>query len=263
MLATIWQITRTDGVVLRLTDLDTTLVAAGQTYLPNGSAERTSIKLSAGMSTDNLDISGIVASSQITEADLRDGRYDYAEVLISLAFVNLALDPIALVKGRFGEMELDNGNYIVALNGLTQQLQSVIGESTSPNCRANFGDARCGASLATWRDTYTIASVTDARTLVLTGPSQLTGAATYAGGLVEVMEGPAAGLQMEVKTFASLTLGLYLPLPTLPEAGDEVRVTAGCDKTRATCRDIFANVVNFQGEPDVPGIDSLAAPPVG
>jgi uncharacterized phage protein (TIGR02218 family) len=126
---------------------------------------------------------------------------------------------------------------------LPSPLQASIGESTSAACRADFGDARCQASLATWRDTYTLASVTDARTLVLTGPAQITAPATYANGLLEVMDGPAAGLQMEVRSWTSgtLTLGLYLPLPVAPEAGDTVRVTTGCDKSLATCRDTFAN----------------------
>ena len=74
---------------------------------------------------------------------------------------------------------------------------------SSAACLASFGDSRCGASLATWRDTYTLASVTDARTLVLTGPNELTGAATYANGLIEVMDGPAAGWQMEVRDWTA------------------------------------------------------------
>lgn len=263
-LATIWRITRTDAVELLLTDLDVPLVIGADTYLPNGSTERSSVKLSDGLTADNLDIAGIFATDQITDEDLQAGRYDYAELLVSLAFADLALDPIPLAKGRFGEVQLDNNGYRVEINGLTQTLQSSIGEATSAACRADFGDARCQASLATWRDTYTLASVTDARTLVLTGPSQITAPATYAGGLVEVMDGPAAGLTMEVKAWTSgtLTLGLYLPLLVLPEAGDSVRVTVGCDKTRATCKAVFANVINFQGEPDVPGLDALAAPQV-
>lgn len=262
MLCTLWQITRTDAVVLRLTDLDVPVVVDGNTYLPNGSTERSSIKLSDGLAADNLDISGIFTSGQITDDDLQAGRYDHAELLVSLAFANLSLPAIPLAKGRFGEVRLDNGSYSVEINGLTQALQSNIGEATSAACRADFGDARCQASLVTWRHTYTLASVTDARTLVLTGPSQLTGGATYVGGLVEVMNGPAAGLKMEVRSLSTLTLGLYLPLPILPAAGNQVRVTVGCDKSRATCKAVFSNVINFQGEPDVPGLDALAAPAV-
>ena len=31
--------------------------------------------------------------------------------------------------------------------------------------------------------------------------------------------------------------------------------TAGCDKRRETCRDKFANILNFQGFPFMPGSD--------
>lgn len=262
-IATLWKITRADGVVLRLCDWDTQLSADGETWTPNGSAERSSVRLGTGLQAGNLDIKGFFASGQITETDILAGRYDYAALLVSAAFANLALPSIPLASGRFGEVQADNGKYSVAVNDLVQTLQTTVGEATSAACRADFGDARCQASLTTWRKTYTLASVTDARTLVLTGPSQLA-AGTYAQGIVEVMSGAAAGWTMEIKawTAGTLTLGLYLPLPILPAAGDSVRVTAGCDKALATCRDVFANVINFQGEPHVPGIDALAAPEV-
>ena len=32
---------------------------------------------------------------------------------------------------------------------------------------------------------------------------------------------------------------------------------AGCDKSLATCRDRFDNLVNFRGEPYVPGLDKM------
>ena len=39
--------------------------------------------------------------------------------------------------------------------------------------------------------------------------------------------------------------------------GDTVRLTPGCDKSFATCRDKFSNGVNFQGFPHMPGTDDL------
>ena len=41
--------------------------------------------------------------------------------------------------------------------------------------------------------------------------------------------------------------------------GDEVEITAGCDKQLATCRDKFANVVNFRGFPHMPGNDFITS----
>lgn len=262
-LATLWRITRADGVVLRLCDWDEPLESDGYTWAPNGSTERSSVRLGIGLAPGNLDIKGLFSSGQITDADLLAGRYDYAALLVSIGFANIALPSIPLASGRFGEVQTDNGQYTVAINDLVQALQSSVGESTSAACRATFGDARCQASLATWRQTYTLDAVTDARTLVVSSPVTLP-AGTYAQGLVEVMDGAAAGWQMEVKawTLGTRTLGLYLPLPILPAVGDTVRVTAGCDKSIATCKTIFSNVINFQGEPYVPGLDALAAPEV-
>ncbi len=34
-------------------------------------------------------------------------------------------------------------------------------------------------------------------------------------------------------------------------------IIAGCDKTRETCQSKFTNIINFRGEPDVPGVDKL------
>ena len=44
--------------------------------------------------------------------------------------------------------------------------------------------------------------------------------------------------------------------------GDTFTVTAGCDKTLATCRDRFANVDNFRGFPHIPGNDFIMSYPL-
>jgi len=40
-------------------------------------------------------------------------------------------------------------------------------------------------------------------------------------------------------------------------AGDSFDITASCDKTFETCRDRFANAVNFRGFPHIPGQDTV------
>ena len=49
-----------------------------------------------------------------------------------------------------------------------------------------------------------------------------------------------------------------LEAPVRPIApGDDFVVRAGCDKRLETCRDRFANVVNFRGFPHIPGQDTV------
>ena len=66
-----------------------------------------------------------------------------------------------------------------------------------------------------------------------------------------------AGLKKEVKQYSVSppTIVLFLPMPFDIQVGDPVTITAGCDKTLATCRDTFDNILNFRGEPYVPGND--------
>ena len=47
------------------------------------------------------------------------------------------------------------------------------------------------------------------------------------------------------------TLSLQAPLPFGVAVGDTFTVTAGCDKTMATCT-AFGNLVNYGGEPFIP-----------
>ena len=66
-----------------------------------------------------------------------------------------------------------------------------------------------------------------------------------------------AGLTFEVKQQQGDAIALVQTPPAPLMESDRFEVTAGCDKRFATCRDKFANVPNFRGEPFVPGVDSL------
>ncbi|MEP0456366.1 MAG: phage BR0599 family protein, partial [Roseibium sp.] len=45
------------------------------------------------------------------------------------------------------------------------------------------------------------------------------------------------------------------------ETGTQIRVSAGCDKQVSTCRAKFANELNFQGFPHMPGTDFVLSYP--
>lgn len=85
----------------------------------------------------------------------------------------------------------------------------------------------------------------------------------YDGGALIVETGPNAGIVREIKnwTQAASTVQLFITEPFSLQTGIRVKVYPGCDKRRATCRDRFANVINFRGEPDIPGKDALVRLP--
>jgi len=78
-------------------------------------------------------------------------------------------------------------------------------------------------------------------------------------GHLRWISGANAGIRQEVKRWTSATreIVLFLPAPFAISAQDQFEILPGCDKTVETCRDKFANVINFRGEPFVPGQDKI------
>jgi uncharacterized phage protein (TIGR02218 family) len=76
-------------------------------------------------------------------------------------------------------------------------------------------------------------------------------------GLVTWLTGANAGYQMDVRQFSPGTVTLALPMTYPIAVGDTFTIVAGCDKTAATCKSRFANLLNFRGEPFIPGTDAI------
>jgi uncharacterized phage protein (TIGR02218 family) len=89
--------------------------------------------------------------------------------------------------------------------------------------------------------------------------------ALFSAGALTWTSGANAGLSIEIKQHrqvaghAQLTLWQAMPQEIAP--GDAFTVTAGCDKSFATCRARFANTDNFRGFPQIPGNDFLIGSP--
>ena len=88
----------------------------------------------------------------------------------------------------------------------------------------------------------------------------------FSAGRLTWTTGANAGLSIEIKQHrvesGHAVLSLWQAMPEPIAAGDAFTVSAGCDKRLATCRDRFANSLNFRGFPHMPGIDRVAEVPV-
>jgi uncharacterized phage protein (TIGR02218 family) len=85
----------------------------------------------------------------------------------------------------------------------------------------------------------------------------------FAGGVLTWESGSNAGRSIEVKAWTQATgqLDLFLPMGYAIASGYLFRLHPGCDQRLDTCIDRFTNVLNFRGEPYVPGADSLMTYP--
>lgn len=144
-LSTLWRITRSDAQKFFFTDHDVDIPFEGNTYEAAVGYNRTSVENRVGLAVDNLDVSGFLDSSALTENDLRAGLFDFAEVRVSVVNWNdLSQGALKLRRGRLGEVIFsDSGFFQTELRGLTQAYSQEIVELYDPECRADLGDARC------------------------------------------------------------------------------------------------------------------------
>jgi uncharacterized phage protein (TIGR02218 family) len=260
-LATCWQITRRDRVVLGFTDHFRDLDVDGVTYQAASGYTRTAIRGTADLAVDNLDVESVFSDDGITEEDLRAGKYDFAEVRMLLVnYENLGQGILKLRRGWLGEVTIRDGMYVAELRGMTQRLQMTVGEVYAPDCSADLGDARCGVDLAALEESGAVGTVTSA-TAFATALAQATG--WYDGGELIWTGGVNAGQTVAVRSWdaATGTLSLFLPALYPMQEGDAFIIRPGCDKSFATCQAKFDNAVNFRGFPHVPGTDQVLSYP--
>lgn len=260
-----WAIRRKDGVTLGFTDHDVSLAFDGITFAADSGMSARALSSATGLSVNNTEAAGALSSDAITEADIAAGRYDGAAVTIwQVQWDNVVARAIRF-KGSLGEITRSGGAFQADLRGLTEALNQPQGRSYLRTCSAVLGDANCGIDLSdpVYVADTTVEGLPVANIAVLTPDSPYT-AGWFAGGVLRVTGGPAAGLVAPIKhdlpEGAGRRITFWQPIPGLAP-GHSVKLIAGCDKRAATCRDKFSNLLNFQGFPHIPGDDWLLAVP--
>lgn len=264
-LALCWRLVRRDGVGLGFTTHDRDLEIGGLTYRAAPGMLPSAIAQDAGLAVDSLDVSGALTSDAITAPDLDAGRWDGARVKVFAVDWERPEEPsIALARGELGAVSVRQGGFEAELRGPTAVLDGPVCEATSPECRAELGDKRCRVDLAgrTMRATVTSCDVDGVAGIE--GPSTSSGQADlarFAFGRLLWLDGANSGLRSGILSADAGSLRLRQPPPFAVPAGTAVELSEGCDKRLETCRDRFANAVNFRGEPHLPGNDLLTRYP--
>jgi uncharacterized phage protein (TIGR02218 family) len=255
-----WHLTRKDGIEQGFTSLDRTLTIDGISYLANSGIVPTASESSTKLEVNNLSLSGFF-SLDLEEEDLISGVYDLATLKLFLVdYLDLptSLDDdkaVLLLEGTLGKTLTTDRGFVLEMRSLTQYLNQKQSQVTSPFCRYDFGDTRCTVNLSTYTDSLEVDSVLDNK--VITTTTTLT-ADVYRYGFVTFTSGAAEGLKVGVAGNTTSTITLFEAAPQLIEAGDTLEATQGCAKTREACKS-YSNILNFGGEPDVPGIDEYLA----
>lgn len=255
-----WRVTRRDGTVSGFTEHDRDLVFAGTQFLAASGFSASDGEEEAGLPAATSNIAGGFSHDAITEADLHAGLYDGARVEVYLVNWAAPEQHLLLKVQEIGEVTRQTGQFQAELRSFAARLSEPQGRIYNRRCDAVLGDSRCGIdlSLPQYRAEGAVASVIDATRLSLSGMPDFP-ANFFAHGRLTFLDGVNAGLSIDVHGHAAdgseMQVMLWLPLDTLPRAGDRTSLVAGCDKAFATCRTKFSNSENFRGCPHMPGAD--------
>lgn len=255
-----WRLTRRDGMQLGFTDHDRALAFDGTTFEAEAGFDAGDISASVGLSVDNLEVGGAITSERLAEMDLGGGLYDDARVEIFRVNWQAPDERVLMRAGSLGEVKRSGKAFTAEIRGISHYLQQPKGRLFQFACDTDLGSAACGIDLTSpaYRATGQVEEIRSARTFRV-ALSDSFDAGWFERGLATITNGAAAGFAAEVRAHAVTGGKVWLTLWSAPvvhiAVGDTFLVTAGCDKQFGTCRDRFANAVNFRGFPHMPGND--------
>lgn len=274
-LAQLYKIVRKDGSVYTFTDHDKDISTVGlEAYFSDadpstggwvylaavGGLTPTAIENKSDLSVDNQEVTAIIDSVVIKENELRYGIWDSADVEIRLVnWANLTQGEVKLRKGSLGNLSMKNGILTAEVLGITNALQVLQGRSYGPQCDAELGDSRCKAVVpvhtGSCNTNPSIGSNDSHHIAPYSGLDNRVG--FYTDGILTFTSGVNSGLSNQVKYWDGHTLTLAMALFAAVADGDTFTISPGCDKSIATCKASYDNVVNFQGFASMPGQDAI------
>lgn len=262
-----WRLTRKDQVVMGFTDHDSDLVFDGLTYQANSGLTAEAISRNTGLSVDNSEAVGALTADLVSEADIAAGRFDGAEIEFWIVnWADLSMRHLRF-RGTIGEIRTGGGEFRAELRGLSERLNRPFGRVYQRLCSARFGDVSCGldASEPRFSTDVLITHVHSRSDFEVDGTEDFA-TGWFERGRFDVVDGEAHGLSARIKHDRRMNngnrrLALWEDLRVPLAEDDIVRLVTGCDKQFDTCRERFANTLNFRGFPHLPGDDWLMTVP--
>ena len=261
-----WIVTRRDGVKLGFTDHDGPVTVDGVVCEPEAGFETTALETSTGLSVDNAEVMGALRSDQISEEAMTAGLFDNADITAWTLDWSQPDSAKLTFRGTIGEIEKTGAAFKAEVRSLSEALNVPMGRVYQSKCDAVLGDARCGVDLTAggFKRAGTISNILSGYQVEVDFEGDHPEGWFERGALSFV---DASGQDHSLRIKRDDVLGAKRRLTLWASdlgtigAGAEVQLTAGCDKCLATCRDKFANAVNFQGFPFIPGEDWMTSYP--
>jgi uncharacterized phage protein (TIGR02218 family) len=260
IMADLYTIILVGGMVLRYSAAPTALSVSGHIFALGPKFERSKTKVVIGIQVDELDvriypeptdlIGGVPFLQAVWQGQL-DGALVQLERVFMPTYGDTSPGTVVLFAGRISDIDCSRTGIDLKcrshLELLNIQMPRRLWQSS---CTHNFGDAMCQFDRSALQLTFaagTGSTRTQIATSVVPTPANL-----YVQGTIICVTGANSG---ESRTVANMAAGwVYVKLAFLSPilAGDQFRLLPGCDRTLATCQNVFNNAIHFGGFPYIP-----------
>lgn len=205
-------------------------------------------------SANHVELFGIF-DSIVTESDLQGGKWKNARIVFEYVnYLDLTMGSVARMKGQAGKVSINNGSFTVELRSLSDLLHQEIGDLTSSLDR-HRSLADLVGDVTPYTFARTVTAVVDKRNFTVNGTAQVSDYFKY--GKCTFTAGANSGRSMEIKASVGNVLELQLPMLSDIAIGNTVSLIAGYDSTMAQARDKFGAMIDFDGEPTLPGLRAI------
>jgi uncharacterized phage protein (TIGR02218 family) len=264
IMADLYTFTLVDGAtILRYSAAPTPIVANGYLFAVGPKFERSKTKVVIGTQVDELDIkiypetTDLVGSTPFLEAAWQ-GQFDGGLLQLERAFMGVdaggygdtSAGTVILFSGRISDIDCSRTGVEMKcrshLELLNIQMPRRLWQSS---CTHVFGDAMCLFNRSSLAATFSAAN--GSTTTVIQGAP--TTATPYAQGTIIAVTGGNAGYSRTISSFVSGgTVTVKLAFLSPVAVGDQFQLLPGCDRTLATCTNVFNNALHFGGFPYIP-----------
>jgi hypothetical protein len=231
-----------------------------------------------------LEMTGIYNDDLFKRSDVIGGKWENARIeIFNACWDNTNLGELVIFSGFLGELKDFQTFFTAEGRGLTSKLSQDVSWVTQRFCRVKeFRNAQCGHTASTvvidaetYNITYTgvLATGSTSQRVLYVNTNYWTGQFIplpippvnyFQNGKVVCTSGLNDGISREISSNSTggsyMKMALKRPFPFEIGPTDEFTLTAGCNRTLEDCQK-YSNVINFRGEPFVPGLTQMLKVP--
>ena len=256
IMADLYTFTLVGGSILRYSAAPTALTANGYTFALGPKFERSKTKVVIGIQVDELDVNiypeptDFIGALPFLEAAWQ-GQLDGALLQLERAFMATYGDTspgtVVLFAGRISDIDCSRTGIDMKCRSHLELLNIQMPRRLwQASCTHIFGGPMCQFNRSNLAMTFS-AGADSTQTVITNAPTSTT---PFALGTITGVTGANTGYSRTIAGFASggtATLKLAFLFPVA--AGDQFQLLPGCDRTIATCTNVFNNAVHFGGFP--------------